>query len=82
MTRAAWPAYQGYRVDVAHSGAEGLEQARRRAPDVVILDILMACYQDVRLLWTSRRPILTFMSNLAPRPSPWGTGAWPRNCSS
>jgi len=34
-------AYQGYRVDVAHSGAEGLEKARRWAPDVVILDILM-----------------------------------------
>ncbi len=34
-------AYQGYRVDVAHSGAEGLEQARRWAPDVVILDIQM-----------------------------------------
>ncbi len=34
-------AYQGYRVDVAHSGADGLELARRWAPDVVILDILM-----------------------------------------
>ncbi|GAC1396574.1 MAG: response regulator transcription factor [Chloroflexota bacterium] len=34
-------AYQGYRVTVAHSGAEGLELARMRAPDVVILDILM-----------------------------------------
>jgi two-component system, OmpR family, response regulator MprA len=34
-------AYQGYRVDVAHSGADGLENARRWAPDVVILDILM-----------------------------------------
>jgi len=33
--------YQGYRVDVAHSGADGLELARRWAPDVVILDILM-----------------------------------------
>jgi Response regulator receiver domain len=49
----------------------------------------LACYQDVRLPWTSR-PISTFMSDLAPRPSPcgatraspWGTGAWPRNCSS
>ena len=34
-------AYQGYRVDVAHNGADGLEKARRWAPDVVILDILM-----------------------------------------
>ncbi len=34
-------AYQGYRVDVAHGGDEGLELARRWAPDVVILDILM-----------------------------------------
>lgn len=34
-------AYQGYRVDVAHGGAEGLESAQQWAPDVVILDILM-----------------------------------------
>ncbi len=34
-------AYQGYRVDVAHDGTAGLELARRGAPDVVILDILM-----------------------------------------
>jgi len=34
-------AYQGYRVEVAHSGVEGLDLARKRAPDVVILDILM-----------------------------------------
>ncbi len=34
-------AYQGYRVDVAHDGTAGLELARRWAPDVVILDILM-----------------------------------------
>jgi len=34
-------AYQGYRVDVAHGGAEGLELAQRWTPDVVILDILM-----------------------------------------
>jgi len=34
-------AYQGYRVDVAHDGTVGLELARRWAPDVVILDILM-----------------------------------------
>ena len=34
-------AYQGYHVDVAHSGADGLEKARRWAPDIVILDILM-----------------------------------------
>jgi len=33
--------YQGYHVEVAHSGADGLEMARRRAPDLVILDILM-----------------------------------------
>jgi len=33
--------YQGYRVDVAHDGADGLERARRWAPDVVILDIQM-----------------------------------------
>ncbi len=34
-------AYQGYAVDVAHTGAEGLAQAGRCAPELVILDILM-----------------------------------------
>jgi len=32
---------EGYHVDVATAGAEGLEMARREAPDVVIVDIMM-----------------------------------------
>jgi two-component system response regulator RpaA len=31
----------GFRVSVAHSGAEGLRKARRGAPDLIILDIIM-----------------------------------------
>jgi two-component system response regulator RpaA len=31
----------GFRVSVTHSGAEGLRKARRRLPDLIILDILM-----------------------------------------
>ncbi len=33
--------YEGYIVDIAHSGAEGLAQAREHTPDLVILDIMM-----------------------------------------
>lgn len=34
-------AYAGFEVEVAASGAEGLERARARPPDVVVLDVLM-----------------------------------------
>ncbi len=34
-------AYEGYLVDVAHSGRAGLDIARERSPDVVVLDIMM-----------------------------------------
>jgi two-component system response regulator MprA len=34
-------AFEGYSVDVAHDGEEGLREARDRAPDLVILDVLM-----------------------------------------
>lgn len=33
--------YEGYTVDVASNGKEGLEIARQRPPDLVILDIMM-----------------------------------------
>jgi two-component system response regulator MprA len=33
--------YQGFDVDVAHSGARGLETARDHPPDVVILDLML-----------------------------------------
>lgn len=32
---------QGYRVEVAHSGSEGLAKASRRPPDLVILDLCL-----------------------------------------
>jgi two-component system response regulator MprA len=33
--------YQQYEVDLAHTGAQGLEAARDRFPDVVILDLML-----------------------------------------
>jgi len=33
--------YEGYAVDVASSGREGLDSARERPPDLVVLDIMM-----------------------------------------
>jgi two-component system response regulator MprA len=33
--------YEGYHVDIAHDGEEGLRDARDRIPDLVILDVLM-----------------------------------------
>lgn len=33
--------YEGYTVDIAGSGKEGLDMARQRPPDLVILDIMM-----------------------------------------
>src|SRR3972149_4129319 len=33
--------YEGYTVDIASSGKEGLDIARQRPPDLVILDIMM-----------------------------------------
>ncbi len=34
-------AFEGYVVDVAHDGEEGLRKVRDRVPDLVILDVLM-----------------------------------------
>ena len=33
--------YEGYHVDIAHDGEDGLRDARDRVPDLVILDVLM-----------------------------------------
>jgi two-component system response regulator MprA len=33
--------FEGYQVDIAHDGEEGLRDARDRVPDLVILDVLM-----------------------------------------
>ena len=33
--------YEGYAVDVAYDGETGLDQARREAPDLIVLDILL-----------------------------------------
>jgi two-component system response regulator MprA len=33
--------YQGFEVDIAHNGAEGLEAARENLPDVVVLDLML-----------------------------------------
>lgn len=33
--------YEGYTVDVANNGKEGLDMARQRLPDLVILDLMM-----------------------------------------
>lgn len=32
---------EGYEVDLAHSGVEGLEKTRETDPDIVLLDIMM-----------------------------------------
>ncbi len=33
--------YKGFEVDVAHTGAKGLEAAREHLPDIVILDLML-----------------------------------------
>ena len=42
--------YEGFAVDVAASGAEGLDAARQRQPDLVILDILMPGMDGLEVL--------------------------------
>ena len=49
---------------MAHSGTEGLEQARRCAPDVVILDILMPKLEVWRLRACGDVPILLLSYSL------------------
>lgn len=42
--------YEGFAVDTAGSGAEGLEIARERPPDLVILDIMMPGMDGLEVL--------------------------------
>lgn len=43
-------AYEGFAVDTAPSGAEGLAIARERYPDLVILDIMMPGLDGLEVL--------------------------------
>ena len=58
---------QGYQIEKAFSGAEGLERAEANAPDVIILDLAMpgmSGFEVATMLKqseaTSRIPILAF----------------------
>ncbi|MCL4535723.1 MAG: response regulator transcription factor, partial [Bacteroidetes bacterium] len=42
--------YEGFAVDTAGSGADGLEIARERTPDLVILDIMMPGMDGLEVL--------------------------------
>ncbi len=42
--------YEGFVVDVAASGSEGLELARERPPDLVILDVMMPGLDGLQVL--------------------------------
>ncbi len=64
-------AYEGFDVDVAGSGAEGLARARERYPDLVILDIMMPGMDGLEVLRRlraadERLPILLLTARDAP----------------
>lgn len=42
--------YEGFVVDVASSGAEGLDVARERPPDLVVLDVMMPGLDGLQVL--------------------------------
>jgi len=45
---------EGYLVDLAHDGGEGLAQIRARSPDLVILDLMLPGIDGYRVLRTIR----------------------------
>ena len=64
-------AYEGFEVDVAGSGADGLARARERYPDLVILDIMMPGMDGLEVLRRlraadERLPILLLTARDAP----------------
>jgi DNA-binding response OmpR family regulator len=64
--------YEGFAVDTAGSGAQGLAAARERYPDVVILDIMMSGLDGLEVLQRLRGadpqlPILLLTGKDAPR---------------
>jgi DNA-binding response OmpR family regulator len=64
-------AYEGFAVDVASSGEEGLALARQRYPDLVILDIMMPGLDGLEVLQRLRTadpqlPVLLLTARDAP----------------
>jgi CheY-like chemotaxis protein len=64
---------EGYGVDSACNGAEGLEAARRRRPDVVVVDLLMPVMNGYQFIEAARAE-----QGLAGVPLVLMTGAVPR----
>lgn len=63
--------YEGFAVDAASSGAEGLAVARERPPDLVLLDIMMPAMDGLEVLQRLRAadaqlPILLLTAKDAP----------------
>ncbi len=63
--------YEGFLVDVAGSGEEGLTLARERAPDVVVLDVMMPRIDGLEVLRRLRSadprlPVLMLTARDAP----------------
>ena len=52
-------AYEGYRVEVAHTGEEALERLRKISPDLILLDINMPGMNGLQVLREIRRRDLT-----------------------